>query len=133
MYKRLSLLIFLGVFLALVLLPVLLRHGETAAAPISDLNTPEIERMAQAECIEQSAYMRSEHMHLLESWRTEVVRNGATLYTSSSGQVYEMSLEATCFSCHSNRNAFCASCHEYVAVEPQCWSCHEGADAGGTQ
>ncbi len=128
MYKAHRIFIFLAVFLCLVLTPVLLNLGNTAAQPAVALDTPEIGALAEQQCVESVDYMRAEHMQLLESWRNEVVRNGATTYTSGAGEVYQMSLEEGCLSCHSNRAEFCDSCHSYVAVDPNCWDCHIGSE-----
>lgn len=69
--------------------------------------------------------MQSSHMQMLDSWRNEVVRNGASTYVSTSGQKYDMSMENTCFSCHSNPHEFCDNCHSYASVTLYCWDCHE--------
>lgn len=129
MYKPQRIIIFLAVVLCIVLLPLLINHGRVAADAAPALDTPEINELAQRECVESTEYMRSDHMHLLDAWRTEVIRNGNTMYTNSAGQVFEMSLEDTCFSCHSNRAEFCLSCHDYAGVETNCWNCHDGGEA----
>lgn len=126
MYKPIRIIIFIAVFLCIALFPVLLNHGQAAANLTPALETPEIEALEDRACIESTEYMRSEHMHLLDDWRNEVIREGKTEYTSSSGQVFDMSLEEGCFDCHSNRSEFCLSCHDYVGVEVDCWNCHVG-------
>ena len=81
-------------------------------------------------------------MQLLNQWREEAVRNGQTVYVNSQGKSFEISLQDTCLKCHTTEaekaaktggmsnpaaNAapqFCASCHDYSAVKPLCWSCH---------
>ena len=129
MYKPGRILVFLAVCLCIVLMPVLANHGRVAALPGSALETPEISKLTEQQCIEPVEYMRANHMLLLEDWRNVVVREGFSRYESSAGQVYEMSLEDSCFSCHSNRAEFCASCHDYVGIDPNCWSCHDGGAA----
>jgi len=116
----------LVVFVALVTFPVwrVLGAGE-AAAP------PELELPADAaECVEDTPYMQSLHMDLLNRWRDAVVRQGEREYTSAStGRTYLMSLTGTCLDCHSDRDTFCNRCHEYADVAPTCWDCH--VDPGG--
>lgn len=129
MYKPLRIVVFIVVVLAVVLVPLLANIGRVAADPVIALDTPEIERMDTKECIEPTNYMKAEHMHLLDMWRNEVIRGTDTSYVSSTGVIYDMSLEDTCFSCHSNRAEFCLSCHDYVGVETDCWSCHDGGEA----
>jgi len=110
------------VFLAVVLFPVwqpLVAAGE-AAAP--KLEYPQDESKKQ--CIESKAYMKANHMNLLNAWRNAVVREGRKTYTSSTGKPYTMSLTETCLDCHSNRDAFCTRCHDYADVNPICWDCH---------
>lgn len=76
-------------------------------------------------CIEDTAFMRSRHMNLLNNWREEVVRGDNRVYTSKSGKKYNKSLSKTCLDCHSNKDKFCDVCHKYSGVnEPVCWSCH---------
>lgn len=131
MYKAHRIVIFLVVALGIFTAPLLINHGQAAAQMSSDLNTPEIEALSEQACIESTEYMRAEHMHLLDEWRNEVIREGNTEYTATSGEVYTMSLEKTCFSCHSNRAEFCLSCHDSLAVETDCWNCHDGGNTGG--
>jgi hypothetical protein len=42
-----------------------------------------------------------------------------------------MSLEDTCFKCHSNTSQFCDSCHTYAGVQPYCWDCHNESEGAG--
>jgi hypothetical protein len=110
----------LALFLAVVLFPVwqpLVAAGETAA--------PELELPEDAsKCIEDTDYMTTNHMELLDQWRDAVVRDGQRVYTSSSGEKHVISLTGSCMSCHSSREAFCTRCHDYADVEPTCWDCH---------
>jgi hypothetical protein len=78
----------------------------------------------QKECIENTAYMRSNHMVLLDTWRYEVVREGKRIYKAGDGKEFKMSLTKTCLNCHSNATQFCDTCHDYMDVSPYCWDCH---------
>jgi len=124
MYKGHRIIIFLVVFLAIVLTPLFVNLGHVDAVPTPSLDTPQIDNMASKQCVESTEFMRAEHMQMLDTWRTEAVRDGAVSYTSSTGQVYEVSLQNGCLECHSNRSEFCDSCHNYVGVDPNCWDCH---------
>ncbi|ATW27373.1 sulfate reduction electron transfer complex DsrMKJOP subunit DsrJ [Candidatus Formimonas warabiya] len=128
MYDKKLIIPLLLVFAALVTFPVWNIFGKEAAAPQLDLNTPAIQALDQKVCIEDVAYMRTNHMKLLNEWRTKSVREGTNVYVSSSGAEYEMSLENTCFQCHSNKTEFCDKCHTYANVSPDCWQCHVGGE-----
>ena len=110
----------LVVFLVLVTFPLwhtLAAGGEAAM--------PELEYPAgETACIEDTEFMRANHMDILNQWRNELVRDGVVQYTSSSGQQYRMSLTGTCMDCHDNRDTFCTTCHDYSNVNPKCWDCH---------
>ena len=77
-------------------------------------------------CVESPDYMREKHMDLLNDWRFEVVRGADREYVSEEyGTVFDKSLTDTCLElCHDNKSDFCDQCHDYVAVEPDCWDCH---------
>jgi len=78
----------------------------------------------QNQCVASLDFMRRDHMVLLNDWRTEVVREGVTNYTSASGRAFEMRYTKTCLGCHPNTSQFCDQCHNYVGVNPYCWDCH---------
>jgi len=125
MYKGHRIIIFLVVFASLVLIPVTLNVGNASEAPVPAIDSA----LAGTECVEPVDFMRAEHMQQLNAWRIQNVRNGGVEYTNFAGRVFEASLENTCLSCHSNRVEFCDTCHTYVAVEPECWDCHIGAES----
>ena len=88
------------------------------------------------ECIEETGYMTSDHMVLLNEWRDAVVREGEREYVSPiDGKTYEMSLTNGCMTCHVSKVNFCDQCHNYAGVSPYCWDCHvepvEPVAAGG--
>ncbi len=112
------------IFLALVTFPFWYERGRTATPPALSLDTPEIRKLAVKECVAPAPYMRASHMDLLHSWRDAVVRNEDRVYVSSEGKKYNMSLSQTCLGCHSNKEKFCDTCHNYQGVKPNCWDCH---------
>jgi hypothetical protein len=86
---------------------------------------PKLEKPAKGkECVESTAYMRANHMELLDTWRLDVVREGKRVYTSTKGAQYKMSLQNTCLDCHKSKANFCDKCHNYMDVVPKCWECH---------
>ncbi len=76
-------------------------------------------------CIEDAAWMRANHMELLNTWRNKVVRESLRTYVATDGSEYDVSLTNTCLEqCHINKSTFCDSCHTYTEVDPYCWDCH---------
>jgi len=75
-------------------------------------------------CVEDTAFMRRNHMKLLTHQRDETMHKGI--------RTEKHSLQ-NCINCHassknnsvlgSNEN-FCQSCHTYAAVKLDCWDCH---------
>ncbi len=75
-------------------------------------------------CVEDTQYMRENHMRLIIHQRDETVRKGIR------GSKYSL---AGCVDCHastrnnsvlgSNEN-FCQGCHVYAAVKIDCFECH---------
>jgi hypothetical protein len=112
------------IFLALFTFPFWYEKGKAIPAPNLSLDTPQIRQLAKKKCIEPTAFMRSSHMELINSWRTAVVREGERVYIASDGRKVTMSLSQNCLGCHSNKEQFCDTCHNYAAVKPNCWSCH---------
>jgi hypothetical protein len=82
------------------------------------------------QCVMDAAYMKGFHMDVLNDWRDVVVRDGKRLHKTDDGRVYNMSLSKTCLDCHSNKEQFCDRCHNYMSVDPYCWSCHTIPEEG---
>jgi len=123
--------VFLGIaiFLALALFPFYNNFGKTNKKPEPKTDTPtimEYEKLnGKKECVESKAYMRAEHMQILNQWRDSVVRDDYRGYVSTSNHKrFNMSLQNGCMKCHSNKKKFCDECHNYLAVKPFCWDCH---------
>lgn len=75
-------------------------------------------------CVEPKEWMRANHMGLLLTWRDEALRNEKRVYIASDGKKWEASLQNTCMACHSDKVAFCDTCHNTNSVNPYCWDCH---------
>lgn len=121
----------LALFLLLLTAPFWYAAGRAKPPPQPDLNTPAIRELARKACIEDTLFMRNNHMQLLSEWKTAAVRDGQQVYTAKNGKTYAMSLEKTCLNCHSNKEQFCDSCHSYAGIEaPNCWSCHAAPKEG---
>ncbi len=114
----------LALVLILAAFPVWYGWGQKASGPDIRLDTPEIQALKDKRCVEDTAFMKENHMKLLKAWRESVVRDGRRLYTAENGKTYEMSLSGSCLECHSNKAEFCDRCHDYAGVKPNCWTCH---------
>jgi hypothetical protein len=112
------------VFAVVVTFPFWYDRGKTIVRPAIELDTPSIQKLTDKRCVEDTAFMRDNHMKLLASWRDSVVRKGNRVYTAKDGRVFEMGLTGNCLKCHENKSRFCDRCHDYAGVKPTCWNCH---------
>lgn len=129
------------VFVALMLGATMANRGLGKFRTKPVLELPKHEKF----CVRDAAYMRENHMKLLNDWRDQVVRDevrkekiprldahGKVIKDASGKTVYqtiERSLTKTCLRCHSNPRTFCQRCHEYAGVikhggTVQCFDCH---------
>ncbi len=122
------------IFVILVTFPFYNNIGKAISKPEPKVDTPEIQKLPEKErrCVEPKAFMKTEHMKLLNEWRDSVVRDGNRMYVSTDRKKFVMSLQNTCMNCHSNKKNFCDQCHNYVAVKPYCWDCHIAPKEKGT-
>jgi hypothetical protein len=79
---------------------------------------------AGGKCVEDTAFMRRNHMALLKHQRDRTVRDGI--------RTTQHSL-ANCVTCHADaktgrvtgsKDAFCEGCHRYAGVTLDCFECH---------
>ncbi len=124
-----KILIGLLIFAGVVTFPFYYNIGKVNAKPDPKTDTPEIlkweKEQGKKECVESKAYMRTEHMQLINLWRDSVVRDMNRQYVSTANhKKFNMSLQNECMRCHSNKKKFCDECHNYMAVKPFCWDCH---------
>jgi cytochrome c len=124
LYDRGKIIAGIVIFMILITFPFWYGKGKAVAPPQLDLDTAAIRQLVERRCVEDTAFMRDNHMKLLTAWRDSVVREGNRLYTAKDGKVFEMGLTGTCLKCHSNKDRFCDRCHDYVGVKPSCWNCH---------
>lgn len=79
----------------------------------------------EKQCIEDTEFMRAQHMRLLDEWRDQALRVENRVYESAlNGKKWVISLQNTCMKCHSNYTEFCEKCHVANSVYPYCWTCH---------
>ncbi len=128
MYDGAKIVVGLIIFLVLVTFPIWwnVAGGTTDYRPDPKIVTSE------KACVMDAAYMKTDHMDVLNEWRDLVVRREARVFHSPTlNRDVEMSLSNTCMSCHSNKSEFCDRCHNYMGVTPYCWDCHVEPEEGG--
>ncbi len=112
---------------AIVVATVALVSLAAMAVAVSDVPRPDIPRGQGEHCVEDTDFMRRNHMTLLMHQRDETVLKGV--------RSKQHSLKG-CISCHvvhgsdakpvtaSSPKHFCSSCHDYAAVKIDCFQCH---------
>ena len=100
-----------------------------AGAPRPDIP----EAIQGKQCVEETEFMRKNHMDLLQHQRDETMYKGIRTKKHSLKE---------CFTCHvvkdanntpvtvSNPKHFCRECHDYAAVNVDCFQCHASVPAG---
>lgn len=106
-------------------------HG---ALPQDSSAAPSMPPPKGAHCIRPAAWMRENHMKLLMQVRDEVVHEGIRRDHESL---------SACMNCHvskradgsypsvTSRDFFCNSCHGYVGVRIDCFTCHSNRPSSG--
>jgi hypothetical protein len=120
MYDSGKVIVGILVFLALMSSPFWLNAGRVSKVP--EPKKPAVEK--GKECVESNAYMRANHMQMVDEWRNEVVREAERDYLNTNGKKFRKSLTLTCLDCHDEKKEFCDKCHTYAGVKPYCWECH---------
>jgi len=109
--------------LAAAALVVAIATPVAAEAPSSRVPKPAV-TTAGGKCVEDTAFMRRNHMELIRHHRDLTVHEGIRTTRHSL---------ANCVSCHADpktgrvtgsRDAFCEGCHAYAAVKLDCFECH---------
>jgi hypothetical protein len=121
MYNKGTIIPGLIIFVLFVTFPLWFNAFSTAASTVPK---PELPPGGEKACIAPAAEMRANHMVLLNEWRDDVLRDGDRVTVTADGKEYRKGLQMACMQCHSNKEKFCDSCHEYASVKPYCWDCH---------
>lgn len=127
MYNKRTIIPGLVIFVLFVTFPVW--FNGLSAGP---LPKPEPPPGGEKECVAPAGEMRDSHMQLLNDWRDGVLRDAKRVSVTKDGKelrnkdgkVLRKGLQMACMECHSNKEKFCDSCHEYASVKPFCWDCH---------
>ncbi len=119
MYNKGTIIAGLALFVLFVTFPIWFNGLDAGPLP-----KPELPPGGEKQCVAPAAEMRDKHMQLLNEWRDDVLRNSDRVSVTVDGKEYRKGLQMACMQCHSNKEKFCDSCHEYAAVQPTCWDCH---------
>ncbi len=108
-----------------------------ASASGGNVPQPSIQKAKGEQCVEDTDYMRRNHMKVLTHQRDKTVHEGI--------RTKQHSLK-NCIDCHATPNDkgersvlgkdsagkenFCQSCHTYAAVKMDCFQCHSSKPAG---
>lgn len=95
----------------------------------SSVPKPEIAKGKGDQCVEDTDYMRRNHMEVILHQRDKTVRSGV--------RTKQHSLK-NCINCHATKTetgnlsvigekGFCQSCHTYASVTMDCFGCHSSA------
>jgi hypothetical protein len=99
-----------------------------AVSPVwaADSAAPKLDIGKGGQCVEDTQWMRKNHMHLLKHARDDALRRGI--------RDEKRSLKV-CIECHASTqdnsviardDSFCVGCHKFEAVKLDCFECHSG-------
>ncbi|MGB3225153.1 MAG: sulfate reduction electron transfer complex DsrMKJOP subunit DsrJ [Desulforhopalus sp.] len=120
MYNKGTIIPGLIIFVLFVTFPLWFNAFSTA----STVPKTELPPGGEKQCVAPVDEMRASHMVMLNEWRDDVLREGDRVAVTVAGKEYRKGLQMACMECHTNKEQFCDSCHEYVSVKPYCWECH---------
>lgn len=75
-------------------------------------------------CVEDTQFMRRNHMDLLKHQRDETMHKGIRTTKHSLKQCVECHAGEKSGSVAASKEDFCAACHAYAGVRLDCWDCH---------
>ncbi len=109
-------------------LAVLLGVTALMAAPsfeaAAGVELPKLEKGKGEKCVEDTAFMRRNHMELLKHHRNETLRQGIRTTKHSLKACVECHASGKTGSVASSKEDFCVACHSYAGAKPDCWDCH---------
>ncbi len=120
---QLDLLVTVPIRVAIALAMFVLLIGNQASAAT---NTPKLDIGKGGQCVEDTQWMRKNHMHLLKHQRDETVRKGVRDEKRSLKNCIECHASIKDDSVIARDDSFCVACHRYEAVSTDCFECHSG-------
>ena len=119
MYNKGTVIAGLAIFVLFVTFPIWFNGLDAGPLP-----KPELPPGGEKECVAPAALMRDTHMQLLNVWRDDVLREADRVAGKVGDREFRKGLQMACMECHTNKEKFCDTCHEYASVTPTCWDCH---------
>jgi len=95
-----------------------------AQAGQAGVGLPQLERGKGERCVEDTQFMRRNHMELLKHHRDKTVHQGIRTPRHSLKGCVEGHASAKTGSVAASKDDFCAACHVYTGVKLDCWDCH---------
>lgn len=109
-------------------LAVLAVAAVLVAAPAQEamagVDLPKLERGKGEKCVEETQFMRRNHMDLLKHHRDDTMRRGIRTTKHSLKGCVECHASEKTGSVAASKDDFCAACHSYASVKLDCWDCH---------
>lgn len=106
-----------------------------AGAPVKEANGlgPAItEARKGTQCVNDTEFMRKNHMKVLDHQRDETVLQGIRTKRYSLKQCIDCHASEKTGSVAASKDDFCVSCHSYAAVKIDCFDCHSTKPQGST-
>jgi hypothetical protein len=88
------------------------------------VDLPQLERGKGDKCVEDTQYMRRNHMELLKHHRDKTMHQGIRTKQHSLKGCVECHASAKSGSVAAGKDDFCAACHSYAGIKLDCWDCH---------
>ena len=98
--------------------------NETPATAVGRTLQPLVEKARGGTCVEEPAFMRRNHMKLLQHQRDDTLRGGVRTGKYSLKECVACHASQTSQSVNAEASNFCQSCHNYAAVKIDCFECH---------
>lgn len=91
---------------------------------VAGVDLPKLVKGKGDKCVEDTQYMRRNHMELLKHHRDETMRKGIRTTKHSLKKCVECHASEETGSVASSKQDFCVACHSYASVKLDCWDCH---------
>jgi len=95
-----------------------------SAGATAGVNKPMLERGKGERCVEDTDFMRRNHMVLLKHHRDDTLRRGIRTTKHSLKGCVDCHASSKTGSVASSKEDFCMACHVYTGVKLDCWDCH---------
>jgi hypothetical protein len=109
---------------AFALLGALAGLAVAPAGASAGVDLPTLEKGKGEKCVEETQFMRRNHMDLLKHQRDKTMRQGIRTSKHSLKACVECHASSKTGSVAASKDDFCASCHSFAGVKLDCWDCH---------